>query len=223
VSGVAVALETSARAASVAVRSGERSIEIALEPDRAHAGDLLPAIDRAVRELGRSPREIGLVRVGTGPGSYTGLRVGIATALGIARGTAAQLRGVPSGETLAFGELVPGEESAVVLDARAGELYFALFRRTASEVEILRAPCVLRPEELVPALPGGGPIFGDRAALEVAAVSPAVLERFRPGVVPRAAALLALGAARVERLGPESPESIRPLYLRPFAVRARRR
>jgi tRNA threonylcarbamoyladenosine biosynthesis protein TsaB len=223
VSGVLVALETSSRPASVAARRGERVVEVALEAGRAHASDLLPALDRILRELEAEPADIVSVLVGTGPGSYTGLRVGIATALGIARGAGAGLRGVPSGETLCFGELAPGEEAAVLLDARAGELYFARYRRTRDEIEVLRAPCVLRPGEVGAALPPGIPIFGDAEAREAAGLDAVTASRFRAGVVPRALALLALGAARLERLGPQKPAEVAPLYLRPFAVRQRRR
>src|SRR5262249_4463470 len=158
--------------------------------------DLLPALDRILRELEAEPADVAAVLVGTGPGSYTGLRVGIATALGIARGSGAALRGVPSGETLCFGELAPGEEAAVRADARAGQLYFARYRRTADEIDVLRPPCVLRPEEVALALPPGIPIFGDAEAREAAGLGAASESRFRGGDRPRAGALLALGSLR---------------------------
>lgn len=221
--GIAVALETSARPASVAVRSGERSLELALELGRAHASDLLPAVDRMVRELEGSPREIALVLVGTGPGSYTGLRVGIATALGLVRGCGAVIRGVPSGETLCFGELKPGEQASVLLDARAGEIYFAHYRRLAGDVEVLRDPCVLRPDEVPASLPPAGPIFADAGAIAVLGLPEEARERVRLDAAPRASALLALGAARVERIGGHDPLEVEPLYLRAFAVKARKR
>jgi tRNA threonylcarbamoyladenosine biosynthesis protein TsaB len=223
VSAITVALETSARSASVAVRSDERTLELALEPGRAHATDLLPSIDRMVRELGGEPREIALVLVGTGPGSYTGLRVGIATALGLVRGCGARIRGVPSGETLCFGELQPGEPGSVLLDARAGEVYFAHYRRAEDEVEVLRAPTVLRPEEVRASLPGQGPIFAEASAVEAARLPDELRGRLRLDAAPRAGALLALGTARVERAGAQDPREVQPLYLRPFAVRSRKR
>jgi tRNA threonylcarbamoyladenosine biosynthesis protein TsaB len=221
--GIIVALETSARAASVAVRAGEREKDLALELGRAHASDLLPAIDGLVRELGGAPREIGLVLVGTGPGSYTGLRVGIATALGLVRGCGAKIRGVPSGETLCFGELEPGQQASVLLDARAGEIYFAHYRRSASEVEVLREPCVLRPDEVPRSLPDRGPIFADEGAVAALGLLGEARDRVRLDAAPRASALLALGTGRVERSGGQEPEEVRPLYLRAFAVKARRR
>ena len=222
-SALVVALETSSRSPTVAVRAGDAMLEARLESARAHASDLVPALDRMLKELGATAAAITAVLVGTGPGSYTGLRVGIATALGVARGTRAQLRGVPSGETLCFGALAPGEEAAVLLDARSGEVYFAHYRRSANEVEILRAPCVIRPDDVPAALPRSGPLFVDAPSPEAIGIPAAARERVRVDVHPRAASLLALGSARLARLGPQAPEAVQPLYLRPFAVRAARR
>ena len=218
-----VALETSGRASSVAVRCGTREASRDLEAGRAHASDLLPALDLIVREVGARPGEIEAVLVGTGPGSYTGLRVGIATALGIVRGTGARLRGVPSGETLCFAELRAGDEGTVLLDARAGEIYLASYRRAEDEVEIVRAPCVLPVGEVAAAVPDSGTILGDREALAAAGLLPRCEARFRPDARPAARALLELGSKRLARLGGMPPAEVAPLYLRPFAVRARRR
>src|SRR5688572_13321424 len=117
-----VALETSARAASVAVRHAGEVRAARLAPERSHASDLFPRLAELFEALGAAPGAIESVFVGTGPGSYTGLRVGIATALGLARGSGAKLVGVPSGETLAYERLAPGREAAWLLDARSGEL-----------------------------------------------------------------------------------------------------
>jgi tRNA threonylcarbamoyladenosine biosynthesis protein TsaB len=228
-SAVVVALETSARPASVAVRRGERSAFARLAPDRPHASDLLATLDRLLSEVGAAPSDasaqphIGAVIVGTGPGSYTGLRVGIATALGLSRGSGAVLAGVPSGETTAFAELAPGREAIALLDARQGELYYAHYRRTADEVEIVRAPCVVTAAELSGILPDVIPIFGDEAAADAARLTSEQRSRLVREASPRADALLTLGAARLVRIGPQQPSSIEPLYLRPFAARQRKR
>jgi tRNA threonylcarbamoyl adenosine modification protein YeaZ len=218
-----VALETSARPASVAAWDGERRLCASLAPDRPHASDLLSTLDRLLTSLKARPADIRAVIVGTGPGSYTGLRVGIATALGLARGSGASLRGVPSGETVAYAELAPGSEGVMLLDARQGEIYFAHYRRMAAEVETLRAPCVLPALDVASILPADVPIFGDAAAAETGRLSAEQRARMHSPAIPRADALLELGAARLERSGPDAPLSIEPLYLRPFAARQRRR
>jgi tRNA threonylcarbamoyladenosine biosynthesis protein TsaB len=218
-----IALETSARAASVAVEHAGRVASARLEAQRAHASDLFPRLEGLFRELGAQPSAIETVFVGTGPGSYTGLRVGIATALGLARGSGAKLLGVPSGETLAFERVEPGREAAWLLDARSGELYFAVYRRTAAGVEVVRAPCVLKPADLRAVLPPDGPIFGDATAADAAGLDARERERLVVGAQADAEALLALGAARLAERGPTPEHLLEPLYLRPFATTARKR
>lgn len=218
-----VALETSSRSASIAVRVGDRELATDLEAQRAHASDILPALARLLGELGVRPADIATVLVGTGPGSYTGLRVGIATALGLARGSGAKVLGVPSGETLVFVALHPGAEAVFLLDARQGELYFAHYRRTEDDVLALSAPCVVTPSELPRLLPPTARIFGDPGVAHAAALGARELERLSTDQVPHAAVLLDLGLARLARTGAHRLADVQPLYLRPFAATTRRR
>ncbi|MBI5363213.1 MAG: tRNA (adenosine(37)-N6)-threonylcarbamoyltransferase complex dimerization subunit type 1 TsaB [Planctomycetes bacterium] len=218
-----LALETSTRAASVAVRHGDRTVVARLEAGRAQASDLFPALERLMQELGADPRRIEVVVVGTGPGSYTGLRVGIATALGIARGSGAQLVGVPSGEALVFGRVPVGAEAVFLLDARSGEVYFARYRRTETGVEVVEAPGVLKPGEVAARIPARVPIFGDATVAEVAELDAEQRARLVADAVPRAEDLLELGLLHLAERGPTAPDALEPLYLRPFAATTRKR
>jgi len=218
--GLALALETSTRTPSLAIARGDRRFVHTLDSSRAHAADLLPALERLLRESGASPRELALVVVGTGPGSYTGLRVGAATALGLARASGARLCGVPSFEAAAYEHLLPGEEGLVLQDARAGELYEARYLRTERHVEVLCAPKVTTAGELATEPLGALVVLADEAALAAAALTGAARPHWVRSATPSAPALLELGLARAARgaLG-----SVEPLYLRPFAMRSQRR
>jgi tRNA threonylcarbamoyladenosine biosynthesis protein TsaB len=218
-SAVAVALETSTRAPSIAVRSGEQVARAQLDAGRSHAADLLPALERLLRSLGESPSSIGAVVAGTGPGSYTGLRVGIATALGLARASGARLLGVPSTDTLAFGHLRAGEQAAVVLDARAREFYFARYSRSAESLDVLDVPCVLERDALRSRLAPGELVFADDDAVRAAGLEELGLE-LRSDARPRAEDALDLALARAE-LG--LVQAVEPLYLRAFAASSRKR
>ena len=209
---VEVAIETSERPGSLAVRLANRRAERTLAESRAHARDLLPLLAELLDELGldaTAARELGAVYVGLGPGSYTGLRVGLATAQGLARGAECPLRGVPSFEALSLGELAPGEHAHVVRDARAGRFYHAAYRRTEDDVEVHSAPRALRLEELQAALEEPGRRFLDAGSAEALGAAPG------PGLA-RAGDLLTLGARRLESLGPQDPAGLEPLYLRAF-------
>ncbi len=199
-----VAIESSSRSASVAARAEGRILQAELSSTRAHASDLLPALDGLVRALGRAPREIEAVYVGLGPGSYTGLRVGIATALGLVRSTGAALVGLCSFEVLLWERLRPGETGGVLLDGRSGGYYHARYARLPEGLEPLLAPAILPEAEARARAAGDGRCFG--------ADDP-----------PRARALLELGAARLARAGPMRPADVQPLYLRPFQATTRAR
>jgi len=218
-----VALETSHRSASVAVARGERVLERLLDPEQAHASDCLAQVAEMLDELDARPADILRVLVGTGPGSYTGLRIGIATALGLVRGTGAELRGEPSGEILAWRELAPGEEAAHVLDARQGEVYFARYRRGESEVEVLEAAGVLPIEETAARLREERLVLGDEGVFTLCGLDELRSTHLRPTDPPRAGALLELGSTRFESHGSQEPEQVEPLYLRPFRAKTRRR
>lgn len=219
---VLLALETSARPPSIAVDAGRARRMRVLGLERRNASDLVPSLDALLRELGRRPADLARIVVGLGPGSFTGLRVGIATALGLARATGAALTGVPSLEALAYAELVPGEEGTVLLDARAGEVYLARYRRTEDDVLALVPPLVLPAAEAARHVPPEGRILGDRTVAQAARLDPRARARLSEDRVPGAAALLELGARRFAREGASPPEALQPLYLRPFAVATRR-
>lgn len=215
-----VALETSVRAASVAIAVEGRIQTKSLEPGRAHASDLLPCLNELLADR---PPKPDWIAVGLGPGSYTGLRVGIATALGLAEGSGAQLVGVPSVEALAWRLLAPGEIGAVVLDARGGEFYLACYERSSNDTTEVLAPTALRPAELSSHLPGEARVFTEPALVDHPALAGVEPDRILAGEIPDAASVLQLGALRHAAHGPQDPAQVRPLYLRPFGVKPRKR
>jgi tRNA threonylcarbamoyladenosine biosynthesis protein TsaB len=221
---IEVALETSTRHCSVALRSGGEVREVLLDPEVAHASALVPALSELLSEHGLEARQIDAVYVGTGPGSYTGLRVGIATALGLARGADAQLRGEPSGETLLWRELDAGQTGVYLLDARASEFYLARYQREDSGIAVLQAPCVLDAQAVRAALADDdSPIFCDETAAAAAGLEEVTVARCRPRAYPRAGALLDLASRRLAEAGAHSFEQVEPLYLREFQAKLRKR
>jgi tRNA threonylcarbamoyladenosine biosynthesis protein TsaB len=218
---VLVAFESSTRSPSVAALVNGELLERDLDGKRAHASDLLPCLSLLLGSRDRSPKDITGVTVGIGPGSYTGLRVGIATAQGIARAAGAKLIGIPSGEALAHAELSPGEQGDLLIDARGGALYHARFERTEDGVETLIAPRAVPAESLVELLDECSIIFLDDA-LE-GAVTSREGQRVILGSAPRARSLLKLASRRLEGGDHNDPSSVLPLYLRPFEGRIRKR
>jgi tRNA threonylcarbamoyladenosine biosynthesis protein TsaB len=137
-------IETSTRRGSVALFD-ENGLVLALDHEKpnAHAEALLPLIARLFAETGFAKSSLERVAVGTGPGSFTGLRIGIALGEGIALGVGVPLIGVCSLEVLAFAP--EGTRSRIaVLDAGRGELFVAAYAADGAE---LVAPCAVPPSE----------------------------------------------------------------------------
>ena len=218
-----VALETSSRPPSIAVRNAERALALTLEEGRRHASDLLGALESLLRELGESPDSIKTVIVGTGPGSYTGLRVGIATALGLSRGSGAQLQALPSFEALAMAHLEEGECGTILLDARSRQFYGAQYQRTATGVRAIVDPMVCAAGDWRTVLPSADCIVCDDASATAAKLDESERALLRTCTGPEAKHLLPLGIARLETTGPLDPTEVQPLYLRPFAANVRKR
>jgi tRNA threonylcarbamoyladenosine biosynthesis protein TsaB len=178
---------------------------------------LLPMVEEVVREAGLTAAAINLVAVTTGPGSFTGIRVGIAAARGIALARGLPLIGVSSFEAVA--ETVPSDALAggrllVVLESRRADLYVQFFdpaRRPLSE------PAARLPETLATAvtLAEGDAIAiaGAAAARAAAALGGPPNAKVIEAALPPVAGVVRAALRRWrcgERSGP-----VRPLYLRP--------
>ncbi|MCA9002897.1 MAG: tRNA (adenosine(37)-N6)-threonylcarbamoyltransferase complex dimerization subunit type 1 TsaB, partial [Planctomycetes bacterium] len=113
-----IALETSTRRASLAIGFGDSVALHHLSDGVAHASDLLPLLTAGLEKLGLERERLARVHVGIGPGSFTGLRVGAAIALGLHGGLGVPLCAVPSVAATAWAHLEEGERGTVVIDAR---------------------------------------------------------------------------------------------------------
>jgi tRNA threonylcarbamoyladenosine biosynthesis protein TsaB len=212
--------------AVAATDGGEVLFETAIGPEPggrpAHATRLLPAVEEAVAAAG-GWEEIERLAVGTGPGSFTGLRIGIATARALARAEELELAGAGTLEALARGALHRSNDRPVLaaLDARRGELFTALF---GAGGEQLAEPAVDPPDEVAkrvsqlaeaPLAVGSGALRFCRELRERGAEIPGDDD---PSHRVSALEICAIGAEANARLAAE------PLYLRrPDAERWRER
>ncbi len=136
-----LSLETSTSICSVAIH--ERGALLALaeikEPG-AHAEKLVLLVDEVFEKAGLSFGDLDAVAVSQGPGSYTGLRIGVSTAKGIAYGLDIPLIGINTLQAMAASQVVGrGEYVVAVLDARRKEVYTQTFRDTLDEITSIDA------------------------------------------------------------------------------------
>jgi len=116
------------------------------EEVRTHTTRVLASMDRVLRQAGRDRGELAGLGIVTGPGSFTGLRVGISTALGLQSALALPVFGMGSLEALARAVAWEGDGLAL-LDARRSEVYVQGFRRAGAAVSALGPPLALSPAD----------------------------------------------------------------------------
>jgi tRNA threonylcarbamoyladenosine biosynthesis protein TsaB len=127
-----LALDTSTPRAAVAIATADGDVLVAAaDPSRRHGRDLVPSIRALLAEAALSPGALDLIAVGLGPGSYTGLRVGLTAAKALAYALGRPLIGLDSLEAIARNAPDVAAKVAVVADAQRGDLYAADFARPA--------------------------------------------------------------------------------------------
>jgi tRNA threonylcarbamoyladenosine biosynthesis protein TsaB len=208
-------LETSCRRGLVAVAAGAEVRGVRrLDESRRHARDLAPAVAELLAEQGWKARDLEGVIVGRGPGSYTGLRVGIMSARALAYATGCALIGLETFAVIA--RQAPAECSRVdvLADAQQDRVYVQSFERAgpvwqpASELAIRPFAQWLAGRDERAGVSGPG-LFKWRARLPEG-VTCAAEAAWEPGVE----SLLALGLARFAADERDDPFALDPLYLR---------
>jgi len=142
-------IETSTHRAGVALADGERVVASSVLPEGApHSSSLVPEIDRMLAECGIGIRQVEGIAVGIGPGSFTGIRLGLATAQGLSISLGIPLRGIGSFDALVAGCGLAAPRLCPIADAHSHGCYAAVYERAGGELTCAREPFVCRPEEL---------------------------------------------------------------------------
>lgn len=202
-------IDTSSTVVSVALVDGDTVTERSVTIEHNRTG-LLTLIDALCADVGLEPQALDAVAVGAGPGSFTGLRIGMATAKGIAFAIGKPLWAVSSLAALAHVELARDASGIVVavLDARRGEVYAGAYQRTAGRTILVGDERVLPPSQVTTLAAGTVRYTGDAAtAYPDLAALPGTWGSTPTG---RAVAELALAGARLDILVGGAPTYIRP-------------
>lgn len=162
-----LAIDSSSKTASCAiVRDAELIAQSFFNTGLTHSETLLPMIGCVLRNSRTRPRDIDLVAVSNGPGSFTGLRIGVATAMGFAEASGIECAGVSSLEAAARGAAHMGGLICAVMDARREQVYNALFHAENGKLTRLCEDRALALSELGAEISGKNAIVvGDGAGL----------------------------------------------------------
>jgi tRNA threonylcarbamoyladenosine biosynthesis protein TsaB len=216
VSLLGIDTSTAASAACV-VRDDGEAFEVEPEPAglagrRAHARELMPAVATVMERAGLGYADLAAIAVGVGPGTFTGLRIGVATARALASANGLELRPVSSLAALAAG-IDADAPGLALIDAKRGEVFAALY---AAGGELAWGPLALRPEQLVERIRASAdtPLAAGDGSLRFRAM----LEAAGIRVMPADSRSHVVRALHVCRLGAEvpgvAPEAVLPDYLR---------
>lgn len=213
-----LAVDSSTVRESVALVRGERLLgEVRLDTEDVASRRLLPAAAFLLDAAGVTPAQLDALAVAVGPGSFTGLRVGIATVQGLALAGGRPCVGVST--LAALGQLGAehGLPVATLLDALRGEVYAALYDAAGGEVLAPRRETL---EDFVARTPARALFVGDgaeRFGERILALRPGARLRSRPAFL--ASVVARLGHAALERGEAVPPEELRPFYLREAHIR----
>ena len=210
-----LAVDTSTPRLGVALHDGTDVLAVVARPaGRSQGEQLVPAVREAMTAAGTAPADVTAVVCGVGPGPYTGLRVGIVTALVLGRAWGVPVHGVCSLDAVAWAAVrspdAPGAAFVAVSDARRREVYWAGYDAEGAR---LAGPCVARPDDLPEpwaGAPASGPVPPAFAAAFPARCGPTTVSAADVAAVA-AAALSAPDSAAAETAVLLPPE---PLYLR---------
>jgi len=215
-----LALDTATEKGSLALVAGDRVLmEYSLESHNAYLTCLMPGVAAILKHTGKEAADLGAVAVSTGPGNFTGLRIGLATAKTLAWSLGRPLVPVPTLEVLAAQCSFHPHPIGVVMDAKRGEVFWGLFRCPEDWPLVLEGPLRLPVSELparlsVPLLLTGPGLEVHREVL--APLLPPEIAWAPPDLRwPRASTLARLGRRRLELGLIANPAQLIPTYLRP--------
>jgi len=214
-------IDTATAVTSVAVGSETGACAaVAVRHERAHAEVLAPSVRWVLDRAEVEPGSLGGIAVGIGPGLFTGLRVGVATAKALAQAWRLPMVAVPSLDLVAFAHRHTARTVCAVIDARRGELFAALYRHAPGGVQRLSRYAVLRPDRLAAELEARREdvLLCGAAVTAYAASFEHLDERVhlagRTGSAPSAEALIELALPRFHREEYTVPLEVSPMYLR---------
>ncbi|HEY7641736.1 MAG TPA: tRNA (adenosine(37)-N6)-threonylcarbamoyltransferase complex dimerization subunit type 1 TsaB [Steroidobacteraceae bacterium] len=208
-----LAIDTATERCSVALVIDEHLIERARETARGHADLVLPMVDEVLQEGGLTLRQLDGLAYGRGPGAFTGVRIAVGVAQGLAYGAQLATVGVSDLAAVAQSFAATGARILVCMDARMNEVYWCRFETTPEG--LVRPTAPERVDRPAAVDPGDATLFvgtGFGAYPQLAAGRiPATVHG---AALPHAREIARLGVAELRAGRGEPPERAQPVYLR---------
>ncbi len=222
--GPVMGLDTASTTASLAIVSHGKIFAQVTRSTASHGAELPDAVAELLAQAGIGLKDLKGIAIGLGPGSFTGLRVGLSYVKGLVVALGCVLVGIPTFDCMALAALERSpsatEDTLIcpILDARKNEIYSEFYRIGADTLDKISPPLVLRLEELFPQLSDGVIFIGDAKAREASlllserGIRSTVLEEMEFN--SRGRYVAALGAHRISLGETDELAALEPLYVR---------
>lgn len=209
-----LAIDTATERCSVALRMEERTVDRVIDTPRGHADLILTLVQDVLDEAGSKLADLDAIAYGRGPGSFTGVRIAIGVAQGLAFGASLPTVGISDLAAVAQQVAVAGDRVLVCMDARMNEVYWGLFDCAVDGLVVAAGIEQVSPPASVDA---DGATITKLAGTGFRAY-PELMQRFATpspiDALPRAAEVALLGAAALRKGEGRPPHEAQPVYLR---------
>lgn len=215
-----LAIETSTLLGGVAIMDESEGliVEIRLNVKTAHSERLMTVIDQALKQASLTTSDIDVFGIAIGPGSFTGLRIGLSTVKGFSYATGKPVVSVPTLEAFAWNFPYSAYPICVMLDARKEEVYAAVFEWKGNVFQRVVRETSVRPSDLVRTFDrpvifaGEGALLYKESIVEI--VGDKAMFAPRQSMIPSPANVALLGLWKAANRDFSEPTSLVPLYIR---------
>ena len=211
--------DTTGRSCSAAINENEKLIgERYVENGNTHSVSLMPMIDELLKSQNIKFEQIDAIALSAGPGSYTGIRIGVCTAKGLAHARNVPIIPVNTLYALALNARQHLGFICPVMDARRGEVYCAVYDNTRSDMRLSEVPRAMELEELLNEQKVNSPLYlGDGARLSIVCESGADIADERI-ILQHASSVCLAGYYGFKNGDAVNYDTLKPDYLRKFKL-----
>jgi tRNA threonylcarbamoyladenosine biosynthesis protein TsaB len=212
-------IETSTKTGSVAIVSEDAVIaQYSLNIEVTHSERLMSTVDRVLKDSGIVIADMDGFAVAIGPGSFTGLRIGLAAVKGLAFATGKPVAAIPTLKALAWNLPQAGHPVCPMLDARKNEVYAALYKYQGRELVQLMPEATIPLAEIANRIAGTVLFTGEASRIYQQSLEQAFGDRAffapRTACLPSAAAVAEIGLGMIQKGEQIDPDNLTPLYIR---------
>ncbi len=212
-------IDTSSKFLNIALSEDELIIkEESHLLDRRHSSELVPVIKRLLKKHKTPVNKIGAFVIGLGPGSFTGLRIGVSTTKGFGIALGRPCIGVASIDSIACNASENNKDIIPIIDAKRGQVYAAIYRRKGGKIKRMSDYQVLPIEKLLRQVKDDAVFLGDGIALykdNILSVNKKAVFLEEKYWYPGAGNLIKLGFPKIKKAGKPGLGKLVPLYLYP--------